>query len=341
MEKEDERLDIESKELINTSPKSSNILEEKIEKSKKGNNLYDNFNVISKQLILKLNYHTKDVCCLCILDDGRLVTGSDDSKIIIYNKITYKPDLIIKEHNKYINCIIKLYLNILASCSSDNTIKLFKINDNYYEILQTLDYHSDIVYKIIEIRNKNLASCSDDKSIIFYYKDNNNKYHKDYQISTSGFCKSITQIKENEICYLEIINYYNICFYDLSERKIKATIHNISSSGSLGLFNLISKDNLFIGGNNQISIINVIQYELIKIINLHNSGDIYGYCKLNQNMFLIGDDYGAIIQMKIDGDNIHIISKKEKAHNDTIYALIRIGNGKIASCSFDKSIKIW
>ena len=64
MENEDLNLGIESKKQTNTSPKSFNILEEKIEKSKKGNNLYDNFNVVSKNLI----------------------TGSDDTKIIIYNK---------------------------------------------------------------------------------------------------------------------------------------------------------------------------------------------------------------------------------------------------------------
>ena len=38
----------------------------------------------------------------------RLASGSDDDNIIIYNKIIYQPDFIIKEHNGYMNCIIKL-----------------------------------------------------------------------------------------------------------------------------------------------------------------------------------------------------------------------------------------
>ena len=47
------------------------------------------------------------------LKHGRLVSGSSDNSIIIYNKKTYQPDIIIKEHNKYITCIAQLSSGIL------------------------------------------------------------------------------------------------------------------------------------------------------------------------------------------------------------------------------------
>ena len=75
-----------------------------------------------------------------MLKDGRIVSGSYDYSIIIYNKRTYKPELIIKEHSDMINCLKELSSGILASCSNDNTIILFNINWNYYYILQILDY---------------------------------------------------------------------------------------------------------------------------------------------------------------------------------------------------------
>ena len=77
--------------------------------------------------------------------------------------------------------------------------------------MQTLKYHKDWVYKIIELKNKKLVSCSKDSSIIFYYKDNL-EYKKDYQISTNGSCSSIIKTKDNEICYSEKKNN-TICFY--------------------------------------------------------------------------------------------------------------------------------
>ena len=84
-----------------------------------------------------------------------MTSGSNDSSIIIYNKISYKPDLIIKEHNDNVNYLLELSSGILASCSDDNTIILFNINGNYYNILQILDYHRQrYIIKIIELKNK-------------------------------------------------------------------------------------------------------------------------------------------------------------------------------------------
>ena len=160
-------------------------------------NLYDDYKIENKNPIHKLTNHSHYVYCLCVMKDGRLVSGSEDNSIIIYNKITYQPDLIIKEHNGWVLCITQLSSGILASCSWDKTIKLFNIKDVQYEILQTLNYHNNIVYKIIELKNKMLVSCSSDSSIIFYLKDNN-ECKKDFQISTDGSCHSIIQTKDND-----------------------------------------------------------------------------------------------------------------------------------------------
>ena len=232
---------------------------------------------------------------------------------------------------------------IIATCSNDKTIKLFNIKGNSYNILQTLNYHSDKVYKIIELKNKYLASCSKDKSIIFYLKDNN-EYKKDFQIPVNGRCSNINEIKENEICYSEVINYdFNnaiICFYNINERKIKSSISNISKI-DFSPFIMISKELLFIPGYNKISIININYYELIREIEISNSDWIYGACMLNEKIILTGDDKSIIREWKIEEDNLLLISKKENAHNDRILTLINIGNGYIASGSKDKSIKIW
>ena len=205
-----------------------------------------------------------------------------------------------------------------------------------YELLQTLNYHNNYVWKIIELKNKNLVSCSEDSSIIFYIKDNND-YKKDYQISTDGSCSSIIQTKDNEICYSEF-NDKKICFYDLLERKIKTSISNISNYSNLIM---IKKDLLLIPGENEISIINIEQYELIRKIDVQGSSEIYGACMLNKNMILTGDQNKAIRQWKIEGDNLILISKKENAHDREIFTLLNIGNGLIASGSADNSIKIW
>ena len=57
--------------------------------------LYDDYKIENKNPIHKLTNHSGYVYCLCVLNDGRLVSGSFDSSIIIYHKDTYQPDLII------------------------------------------------------------------------------------------------------------------------------------------------------------------------------------------------------------------------------------------------------
>ena len=303
-------------------------------------NLYNDYKIENKNHIHKLINHSSYVYCLCILNDGRLVSGSVDKSIIIYNKDTFQPDLRIKEHSDWISCIIQLSSEELVSCSNDKTIKIYNIKGVQYEVLQILNYHKGTVCKILELKNKVLVSCSCDSSVIFYLKDNN-EYKKDYQILTNGSCYSIIQTKDNEICYSELKNSA-ICFYDISERKIKASLSNINKYDSVrALFIMIKKNLLLIPGENQLSIINTNEYKLIRTINVPNASWITGVCLLNKDMLLTGDYSETIRQWKIEGENLILISKKEKAHNDKINVLLNLGNGFIASGSDDNIIKIW
>ena len=134
---------------------------------------------------------------------------------------------------------------------------------------------------------------------------------------------------------------FNISFYDINERRRKSTISNICSSGSMGTFNMITQDLLAISAKNEIYIINVNLYNLVRKVEIPNSNWNFGFCMINKDIFLTSDSKGVIRQWKIEGDNLVLISKKEKAHDNEIYALIKIGYGHIASASSDTSIKIW
>ena len=118
--KEKDNKILELKEIIKFKDEKIKALEEQLKNNKKdeikkekidniqNDNLYNDFNIKLKNPIHKLKIHTSYVYCLIVLNDGRLVSGACDDSIIIYNKITYQPDLIIKEHTNYISCIIQL-----------------------------------------------------------------------------------------------------------------------------------------------------------------------------------------------------------------------------------------
>lgn len=342
IDKQEEKIKLLKEQLKIKKVNKNQIQKPKEDETNKEKNYdsYNDFNIKLKEPIHKLNLHTGYVYCLAILNDGRLVSGSVDKSIIIYNKVTFQPDLIIKEHTGVVCCIIQLSSGELVSCSYDKQIKIFNIKGNEYEVLQTLKYHTNYVFKIIELKNKTLVSCSQDSSIIFYFKDNL-EYKKDYQMSTNGSCSSVIQTKDNEICYSES-NNNSIVFFDLLERKIKTSISNISKyNGCREWFIIMTKDLLVIPGENKISIINVNHYNVARIIEVPGSSWICGICILNENMILTGDYAEIIRQWRIEGDNLILVSKKEKTHDKDINVLLNLGNGQIASGSDDHSIKIW
>ena len=318
---------------------------EKIFKSNnnlKNDNLYDDFNIKEKEPVHILNTHTGRITNLIALKDGRLASCSSDYSIIIYNKSTNNPDLIIKEHSDWVYRIIQLSSGELASCSFDNSIKIFNIKEKDYEILQTLNYHGGSVYKLLELPNKYLASCSADKSIIFYLKDNN-EFKKDYQLTLDGNCDNFIQTKENEICY-SIRDKNDMYFFDLKERKVKATINNIKKfkyGNSEEWFMMISKDLLLVPSDNKIFIVNVNHYKIVRQIDIQGSGFISVGCMLNKNMLITGDHSKALRQWRIEGDNLILVSKKENCHEDKIRSLLNYGDGHIISGADDAKIKFW
>ena len=354
---ENENLNLNKDDLVNTISELKLIIKNQNDKIKKleeelnkykssdnqyNDNSYDNFNIKLKEPKYKLNYHTNSVNCSTILKDGRIVTGGYDNCIIIYNRNTFKPDFQIKEHSSNITCLIQLKSGFLASCSNDKKIKLYDINGNEYKVLQTLTYHNGPIWKILELKNKKLISCSVDKSLIFYFK-NNDEYVKDYSISTNGSNFAVVQTKDNEICFAESDNQnQNICFFDLYERKNITKINNVSvTSSDYESMIMITKDLLLATGENKLSIININTYNLIRTIDVSGSGWITTACILNKDMLLTADCNKRIIQWRIEGDNLKLISKKENAHDNSIYILSKIGNGLILSGSSDNFAKIW
>ena len=122
----------------------------------------------------------------------------------------------------------------------------------------------------------------------------------------------------------------NICFFDLYERKNITKINNVSvTSSDYESMIMITKDLLLATGENKLSIININTYNLIRTIDVSGSGWITTACILNKDMLLTADCNKRIIQWRIEGDNLKLISKKENAHDNSIYILSKIGNGLI------------
>ena len=104
---------------------------------------------------------------------------------------------------------------------------------------------------------------------------------------------------------------------------------------------MMSNDLLLAAGSNKLTIININSHSVIRSIDVSGSSWIYSACLLTENIILTSDCNKKIIQWKIQGDNLTLISKKENAHDTYIYALKKIGNGLIMTGGGNGEVKIW
>jgi len=87
-------------------------------------------NMKTKQSILTIKEHKDAIRCIKILHDGRIISGSDDKTLKIWNinscyKKLYSCDLTLTGHTSFVFDIVILSNGHIASCSNDKTIKIW------------------------------------------------------------------------------------------------------------------------------------------------------------------------------------------------------------------------
>ena len=109
----------------------------------------------------------KLIRCLCELEDGTLLSGSDDNLITIWKgEEIYKT---LEGHGHCIKSICQIDEEHFASGGFDNKIKIWecKNNYNYIKCVQTLEGHQSNINCVIKLNDDDniLVSCSSDNTI--------------------------------------------------------------------------------------------------------------------------------------------------------------------------------
>jgi hypothetical protein len=94
-------------------------------------------------------------------------------------------------------------------------------------------------------------------------------------------------------------------------------------------------------GENKLTIVDVNQYKVVRIVDANGANWIMGCCLINKDTLITGDNSKTLRQWKIEGDNLTLISKKENVHPGDINTIVNLNNGHFASGSDYGTIKIW
>ena len=309
----------------------------------------NNFDISNIYLENSIKINTQSIYCLLILNDGRICSASNDSKINILNKYTYETEITIDIFQNGIYYISQLK-NLNLICCSEKIIKIIKILDKnkksnkLFEVIQTLSKHSNKIWKVIELSDNNLISCSSDKTIIIW-ENNNNFYKFKYFIPIiADSVRSIIETKINEIAYTSFYEQ-KLYFYNTKTRNQIKILTKIFSSGWNNDIFYYNENYIFVGGNLNIYLINIKKYIIINSFETDNY--ILSFLLMGNNYLLTGDNKGNIYQWMFNEkeENLSLMSKKiEKSLNNlekSIYNIKLIDNNRLITASEDSTIKIW
>ena len=295
-----------------------------------------------------LNEHKRSIHCLLQLENGDYASCSDDRRINIYSNKDFKLKQKIKEHENSVTYIYKMKNNQILSSSEDETIKIIKLTDNNtkYNLIDIINDNHDFIIQSIEISNGNIVSITSKRTLKFYELNKNKKYECFKLIDKSGITFLMELPNKNLISasYIE----KNIKFWNIENYSITQIMNNISIIKSMEFMSMLTENLLGIVAE-KFYVIDIENKKLIKKINIYK-GHIECFIKLNNNTLLFGIEGDFSLkgnnyhfnQYKLNekGDNLELISIKEKVHNTGINYMIQGKNGEILSCS-EQRIKVW
>ena len=314
----------------------------KVEKSINTNNL--NYIDANFHCTKTLEGHTEKIVSLIELNSGRLASGSYDNTIRIWDANYENEDIRIQEKSRIL-CLLEFEKNTLLCGASDNLITLYEINSMNYELIHRFIGHTLWVNCLTKINNNYFASASNDTTIKIW-----DYYNK----------KCIKTLEGHDDCILSIIllkenNYLCSGAADLTIRiwdwERNKCLYILKGHEKWVKCVLELDNGIIISGSDDKTIKIWKDYNNIKTIEEHNNS-IRSLCQINKDYFASGSFDCSI---KIWNINTWECVQTLVGHDSNIICVISLNNNNqknknmnymkkpllIASCSNDKTIKIW
>ena len=292
------------------------------------------------QCVKTLEGHTDKVVSLIEIESGKLVSGSYDKTIRIWD-INDKigNEQVINENSKIL-CLLEFEKNKILSGIGDNSINLWDL-ENPSEKIFSFEGHTAWVNALVKCDSKCFASASNDKTIKIW------DYFKRECVSTltghTDCILSLILLKNKKLCSGSADSTIRI--WDLNNRNCILTLSE-KIGGWVKCIMELDNSVLVTGWEKHNNIILWKNENNFKTLEGHTN-QVRTFCQINKKYFASGSFDYTIKIWNIDswecvqtldehkGCIICLISLKYQNQNDNE------NNQLIASCSNDKKIKIW
>ena len=263
--------------------------------------------------------HKSFISSLMVMND-KIISGARDYSMRIWEK-GEDGKYLVKQEVKTRQIVSMLGLKngkILLSESGSNQIKIYDLdNKNEYHNTQSISNHDKLITSIVELEDEKFVSCSLDGKINIWEENKKmNEYIVKQTIQTERPILLLITLDEFKIAYTNMDN--GIISIIKAESELvndKITYKEFSNSGC----------------------------DLKKV-----KGKVSCMCKLNDGCFASGG--GSVSKTVVDnniyiwkpeGDSFILGLTMYNAHNTDISSITLLRDGKMATASRDRSIRIW
>ena len=257
---------------------------------------------------LTLEGHTKTVCSIGQMDDGKLVSCSKDNTIRLwsYGKDTYKNEFTIE------NCFTGPAAVNQPEGDDSNILSVTPISNN--RVVAFSAWNTLKIFSLAQPYDSKPLFEKENVSVPKYLKE------KDLLVTTSGDIKS------------------TIFFYDMKNYQLKSAIEN----GGCWISQIyeVDSEKVLLGGECILILLNLNDCKIQKMVKVYNLGFVSSFLKIGDKKIACGTDKGLFVIEDYTSDKL-VVTKQKEEKEISIFDLIPFDKDTFISTDYDKAIREW
>jgi WD40 repeat protein len=311
---------------------------------------YKEFKIEEKEPARVLSQHDELIHYLELLRDGSLLSISQGSqgRLIIYSPKIFNVVINKKMKNIYYPCALSN--GNFALSKDDRIIRIYSVKNENLNLIQEIKIKGKI-QNIVELKNESICVSYLNK-VDFYKKNYDDKYSLDFEYSLPHKDDStygIVKTKGNEICIVCIEdpkkskNFAQ--FYNWIDRKETGRVNNLGKTYHGFRLVKLNSDLIAFYDSKEVYIVDINYKEITSVF--YWPEEVESMCQIYENIIILGDGKGDIVQCKVEDKKLVPYSRKNGAHSGNGYnfttsvVCLYDYDGHFASGGSDNIIKIW
>ena len=281
--------------------------------------------------------HVNQINQIKIFPNGKIITGSADKSCKIFEPKKYTLIVSMNDiHTQPVTGIAILDNNHFATSSKDKSIKFWYINNNEYNLLETiLNAHMETLRSITYSKHGILMSCSNDHNIKLWKEVSKNKHQCITVLSNNSWVEAVIELDNSN---LVSGGSGGIKLWKYPTYEILFSINN-ANVYAWNAIKMLDDDRILCGGSNDgiMKVVSIKKRGIIRTINVLKQ--VWSILVLNNGIFMsAGVDKNIRI---FRSDTYECIRKINNVHTGDIMGFTEVNGNSIMSFACDSTFKIW